>query len=145
MKPQFEIEKHLWDDSDYDDLGWHDNRIYNLGFESKAYRLNIEIDYIFNWDEENTGFWVSPALLSFENIRNVEVGLSFKDTSDIIIDSIDRDSPNLTPNQQLTEMSYYINTNVGVIKLISTGFKMFIKEEPIFSIQQDLNRFTWST
>jgi hypothetical protein len=140
MKREFLIKKYIWDEDDYDELTWHDNRIYAIIFDPKKYGLTFDLDHILKWEEDWSGYWLSPALLSFENVNDVIINLDFKDTTDFIIESIDKGETRLTKNELLSEARYNINTDVGNICFFATGFKMNVLKEPIWSTQQDLDR-----
>lgn len=135
-----DTEKIIWDDNDFNQLGFHDNRLYSITFGHKEFNLTLDLDYIIKWSAELDMFWVVPAYLSFENVFNTKIELSFDNTSDIIIDSIKRGKESLTPNKKLTQREYVIETNVGKIVFIATGFKLLFRGEIVKTAQQDLDR-----
>jgi hypothetical protein len=47
-----EIEKTIFTEADFDRMGWHDNRIYQLKYDTD---LELDIDYIVKWNEPQIG------------------------------------------------------------------------------------------
>lgn len=69
--------KPIWTDADFEEMGWHDGRLYGIIISDEDFSLTLDIDYIFKWEnssEEITGFWVSPCDLVFENVSGFKVG-----------------------------------------------------------------------
>lgn len=142
---EFELEKILWTEKDFRDMGWHDCRLYGVSFDHKNYSLILDIDYIFkrtDYDESNAEkvFWISPCYLIFENYYNVRIDLDLTNIADIIIGDLLQDNPVLTPNGKLTQWRYQVQTNVGDITLYATGYRQIVRESPLCVNTQDLNR-----
>lgn len=137
MKRRMKPEKYNWNEKDFNDLGWHDNRIRAMFFE-KDFVLSLSIDYIYKWEENFEGYWVAPAKLSFQNVSSLDIAMSFLDMADLIIEDISRHKKRNTPNGLLIENEYVVKTNVGTIVFFSTGFEMEIKQDPEFSQNQDI-------
>ena len=130
-------ERYTWNEKDFNDLGWHDNRIRALFFEHQDYAISMSIDYIYKWEENFNGYWVAPAMLFFYNVSSLEINISFGDMADLIIEDVFREKERSTPNGLMTEHEYVVNTNVGRISFFSTGFKLELKQDPEFSKSQD--------
>ena len=84
MHQEYELEKWVWTEEDFERMGWHDSRIYALAFSPETFELLLDIDYIFQWINPEPGetfykFWVAPATLIFENVSDVDfdIGRTF--------------------------------------------------------------------
>ena len=80
MLDKYEMEKWIWTDADFEQMGWHDSQIYAFAFLSETNEFVLDVDYILRWvqpasDETHFKFWVSPATLVFENAYDVKVDL----------------------------------------------------------------------
>lgn len=138
MKRNIIPEKYIWDETDFSDLGWHDNRIRAMFFEYKDFMFSLSIDYIYKWEENFKDYWVTPAKLSFKNVSGLEINISFDNMADLIIEDIFRSNQRSTPNGLMVENEYVVKTNVGTISFFSTGFELELKQNPEFSQSQDL-------
>lgn len=72
--------KSLWTDAEFDQISFHDNRVYAHAVLLEEYAFLLDIDYIVEWLHPSVGnnaysFRVSPATLRFENIFNLKVNL----------------------------------------------------------------------
>jgi hypothetical protein len=137
MKKKIKPEKYVWNETDFDDLGWHDNRIHAVFFDHVDFTFSISIDYIYRWEKNFVGYWATPARMSFMNISNLKIDISFNDMSDLIIEDIIRSEQRITSNGLLIENEYIVRTNVGLISLFSTGFELELKQDAEFSESQD--------
>jgi len=137
MKTTMKPEKYSWNEKDFDEMGWHDNRVHAMIFE-KDFVLSFSIDYIYQWEKKLQGYWVAPAKLSFQNVSSLIIAISFQDMVDLIIEDISISNRRNTPNGVLLENEYLVKTNVGEIVFFSTGFEMELQQDPEFSQYQDL-------
>lgn len=48
MNNNYKIEKHIWSETDYNEMGWHDNTVYSMAFDEDKYELMFDLDYILN-------------------------------------------------------------------------------------------------
>ena len=81
-----------------------------------------------------------PAFISFENVIDLKIGISFNDTQDLIIEDILRSEAGLVPDKRSLNANYIIRANVGDICFTATGFKMKLLADPKYSLMQDLDR-----
>ena len=135
--------KELWSDSDFEKMGWHDNRLYAISFPNEDFKLTLDIDYIFKWDRSignELKFWVSPCDLVFENVSELKIETDLKDSLLLFISDIKRSNPRLSPNQNVTIWDYVIECDNGLLSFSVTGFKQLVRAQPILSETQDLNR-----
>lgn len=73
----YKLEKTIWTEQDYEQMGWHDASIYGFIFQSDnidsaTTDLIFDIDYIFKWVQPvppkvKFSFWLAPCTLKFEN------------------------------------------------------------------------------
>ena len=124
----YELEKNIWTDSDFDQMGWHDNHIYKIRLTQD---LELDIDYIFKWNPPDLEglhytFWIAPATLVFKNIRNIifELTTGFEDGFEI--EDIERENEN----------QWTIITRQGDIQFISEGFEQYVRQAPSFQFGQ---------
>jgi len=147
MAEQYQLEKRLWDETDFDMMGWHDASIHAFSF-SKDYKLFLDIDYIFKWVHPEDGetyfnFWVAPCTLAFENVWNIVFDLELSVPSELSIDSIVRSNPNVPRNAgyttQSTEYTWTIETLNGDITFNSVGYSLYVRQQPLFVKEQMLD------
>ncbi|NHA06636.1 hypothetical protein G7092_22720 [Mucilaginibacter sp. HC2] len=143
MKQEYQLEKTLWTDTDFDVMGWHDCPVHALSFDDED-RFLLDIDYMFEWvlkkNKRNYLFRISPCTLVFDNVYDIVLET---DHTKIIIDNISRENPrkpkNAAPLNEDLEYDWTIETTVGVILFRSTGFKQYIRKAPVLIGMQQLN------
>lgn len=131
--------KLVWTDEDFENMGWHDNRLYGIIFDTQEFRLSFDIDYIFESSDSWDSFLVAPSNLNFENVSNTSIKIDFNNTQNIIISQVLRINERKTPYGNL-EWFYIIETDVGEISFWATGYVQNIRAKPIWITSQDLNR-----
>jgi hypothetical protein len=145
METTYQLEKLIWTDNDYDQMGWHDSRVYAIAFDDKEFRFMLDIDYIFQWIHPLEGetyfkFWVAPVTLIFENIWDLKINID--SNGGLEIDDIHRSNPNLPKNADFvnnrTEYDWIIETQQGEITFKSIGFKQYTKQKPILLSSQEI-------
>lgn len=129
----YELEKRIWSEIDFDQMGWHDSTIYQISLTED---LIFDIDYIFQWNKpEIEGlpftFWVAPATLVFKKIKNFSFDLSTSFDDAIEIQDIEKE---ITENCTL----WTIITRQGDFQFICDEFKQFIRQEPFFQFRQTI-------
>lgn len=86
----FTLEKSIWTEADFENMGWHDATIYGLTFEKTDSNwtgdLLLDIDYIFKWvpnclPENSFNFWVSPCTLIFKEAFKLDININTHDFS----------------------------------------------------------------
>ena len=136
--------KELWTDADFDQMGWHDCRIYSVRFPDNEHRLMLDIDYIFRWDklpEDSFRFWVSPCELVFRNVSDLKAGIDFKNYMQLFIMELKRGNPHPSPYGQVTLWDYEIDCDNGRISFAASGFEQLVREQPRpVGPEQDLGR-----
>ena len=129
----FKPEKLIWDEADFEKMGWHDCSIYGIHF---ADNVALDIDYIFKWvlndQDGHYRFWISPATLVFEHARNLQIDIDLDFVNGLEIADIHQEKI------EMNEYKYHIDTQEGNIRLIASGYKQFIKKYPSLKNSQCL-------
>jgi hypothetical protein len=132
----YELEKSIWTDEDFEQMGWHDCNIYRFRLQED---LELDIDYILKWNPPDMEglpftFWVAPATLVFKKIRLLGFDLDVGLEDAFEIDDIER---NISGN----EVSWEMLTRRGNIEFVSNGFEQYIRQQPSFQFGQRINYF----
>ena len=132
---QYDIEKEVWSEADFSDMGWHDAKIWGILAEEKSFEFLIDLDYIFAWvnpagDRDGFSFWVSPVTMVFDNA--VDVSIDIKSRQGIIeVSDLHMRNERLTPNKRFTEYDFIFECQEGEIKVTATGYKMYVRKRPV--------------
>ena len=144
MIEQYQVEKWIWTDADFDVMGWHDSNIYAVAFLYETFEFALDIDYIFQWvhpaeNETYFKFWVAPSTLVFENVYDLKFDIEIDFGSGLEIASIERSEPKKIEAGDLkdrNEWLWTIETHQGEISLRATGYKQYIRKKPVFGQSQ---------
>jgi hypothetical protein len=124
------LEKTIWTQADFPQLGWHDCSIYAIQL---ADTVDLDIDYILKWvmEEESRSysFWVAPATLRFNDARNLRINIDLEIVNGLEIAKIDQKI------LSQTEYEYLIETQEGTIELIASGFTQTCRKPPVLKSQ----------
>lgn len=144
----FRLDKFIWTQDDYEQMGWHDCSIYGLTFlpidEQGTTNLLFDIDYIFKWVNPNKSgqpfsFWISPCTLIFKDAFALTINIDKRGgTTDMfeiadlyLVDKIEQEK-----NKWIYEWA--IDLQEGYIKFKSSGFDQIVRLKPIFTNGQSL-------
>lgn len=137
------LEKSIWTEQDFDQMGWHDANIYGFIFypvDDERTDLIFDIDYIFKWvnpipPEQYFSFWVSPCTLKFEDIFDIKMEIDrYKGMTNMLdIDDLEL----ISVENGIYEWS--IELHDDYISFKSSGFKQFVRQKPIFGRSQVLS------
>ncbi len=143
---EYQLEKRIWSESDFDVMGWHDSTIHSLAFYPETFEFALDLDYIFKWvDPEVEGgyysFWVAPATIVFENVYDLaidaEPGLGLE------VADITRSDPARPKNSEQigkeSEWTWTVECQEGRISFKAAGYKMFVRSAPVIQGQQSLD------
>lgn len=138
--------KNTWTNDDIDNLDFHDCRLYSIIFPGDTFKLKIDIDYIFDWILKegryeygsSYSFMVAPCMLVFDDVIDLKINLDFKNNIGIDILSLQQTYIETTNN--ISSYKYTIETDMGEIEFVSSGFTMQVCQPPILSEGQNLNR-----
>lgn len=120
---EYTLEKSIWGEADFEQMGWHDVLIYEMAMTGD---LELDIDYIFKWNEPEVKggwftFWISPCTLVFKQIRELKFDLDVVRITryGFEIDYIERDGDH-----------YTIVTQIGDISFVCDGYEQFVRQQP---------------
>lgn len=128
----------------FEDIGFHDCKIYACGFDSEKNQLLIDIDFITQWIDSEGGtysFGVLPATLIFENVWDLLLDVSMD--INLFINNIERTNP-VTPRNidylpiNSKEYSWRIELLQGEICFKSIGFSMYYRQPELIQKSQTL-------
>lgn len=125
----YNLEKWIWSENDFEEMGWHNCLIYAIQFNGK---ISLDLDYAIEWNTPEAAgmpftFWVSPATLIFDNVTLFKVDFSIDFTNGIAIYGvIRREIDNTT--------EWTIKTHVGSIIIHSDSFTQIIRRAPTFQL-----------
>ncbi len=131
---KYEIEKNIWTEVDFEQMGWHDSHIYKIRL---AEDLELDIDYILQWNKpEIEGlpftFWVAPATLVFNKVKNIKFEFDTAFDIPFEIEDIER---TVKENQTV----WTIITRQGDIEFICEGYTQYIRQNPSFQFVQTIS------
>ena len=127
----YKLEKQIWTDSDFEQMGWHDCNIYKIRLTED---LELDIDYILQWNKPDLEglsftFWVAPATLVFKTIQNLTFNFDIGFENAFEIEDIEREDGN----------RWTIITQQGDIQFNSKGYEQYIRQEPFFEFGQTIS------
>jgi hypothetical protein len=143
MTTRFDLEKLIWDENDFEQMGWHDSKIYALAFKGESFELVLDIDYILEWINPEEGkthfkFWVAPATLVFRNVWDLKINI--EGNPDLEMQDLHRENPHPPKNakhiQEAVEYDWRIETQNGEIAFKSVGFKQYFRKNPVMMNSQ---------
>ena len=144
----FRLNKYIWTQEDFEEMGWHDCSIYGLTFlpenEIGTAHLVFDIDYIFKWVDplkpgQPFSFWVAPCTLIFKDTFALTMNIDRRGgTTDMLevadlylVDKVEQES-----NQWIYEWN--IDLQEGHINFKSSGFEQIVRQKPVFTDGQFL-------
>jgi hypothetical protein len=135
----FTLEKPVWTEADFEQMGWHDVHIHAVAFRPEISELWLDIDYIFTWvdprgAETHYSFWVAPATLVFTNVHSLRLDVESLD-GDLSLQGIERSEPTAARNAEYlakkTEWLWLLDCNEGEVAFHSVGFSQFTRRPPV--------------
>jgi hypothetical protein len=143
------LQKRIWTQDDFEEMGWHDANIYGLTFEKKegdsSADLLFDIDYIFKWNQPippspSFTFWVAPCTLIFQQAFGLKIDL---DTNVYELEGLEIADINLLKvDENDNEAKTYhwdIELQTGNIRFQSQGFKQIVRQKPFHTTGQSLS------
>jgi hypothetical protein len=133
-----DLKKLIWNENDFEQMGWHDNKIYALAFKDEDFEFVLDIDYILKWvqpekNDTQFKFWVVPATLVFRNVWDLNINL--ESNVKLEIQDLFRENPHPPKNakhiEESTEYDWRIETHSGEITFKSVGFKLYFRKSPV--------------
>jgi hypothetical protein len=142
MTEQYQLEKPIWTEDDFEHMGWHDARVHAIAFLSDTSEVALDIDYIFEWVERDEPskhylFWVAPCTLVFGNVIGLELDLAPHE--ELTINEITRADPGVPRNAayigKSTDWKWTINSHDGALTFRSAGFTQYVRQSPVLGRQ----------
>lgn len=144
----FTLDKFIWTQDDFEQMGWHDCSIYGLTFlpvaEKGTTNLLFDIDYIFKWINPTKpgqpfSFLVSPCTLVFKDTFALTINVDRQgDTTDMLeiadlylVDKVEQEKSHWI-------YEWNIDLQEGYIKFKSSGFDQIVRQKPIHTDGQFL-------
>jgi hypothetical protein len=133
----YKLEKAVWTEADFDQMGWHDVVIHGIAFDAAKYELLLDIDYIFAWvDPEPSSkyfsFWISPCTLVFRNVPDFKAGID--GGLGLQLQGLTQANPRRPRNADFitekTEWTWTLELNQGNISFSAVGFTQFTRKTP---------------
>lgn len=147
-KELFTLDKNIWTQDDYEQMGWHDGSIYGFIFmpvgDGGTTNIIFDIDYIFKWvnpipPEQTFSFWVAPCSLVFKDTFDLVINVDRKGGTTGMLEIADLylvDKVEQEKNQWIYEWN--IDLQEGYIKFKSMGFDQIVRQKPVFTDGQVL-------
>lgn len=116
-------------------MDFHEVEVRGIGLVNDfpdRIELLLDLDYILKWVNlpDRQGLWVSPATLVFKSVFELKMTLQATQSS-LSIDHIERKELILPSGVKSFEWHFdFQDGDVGHIRFVSTGFTMFIRQEP---------------
>lgn len=146
---QYILEKSIWTQDDFDNMGWHDANIYGMiiekGEEPWQGNLIFDIDYIFEWihpvpPQEYFSFWVAPCTLIFKEVYDVKIDIDYRGGAFDLLEISDLDL--ISKYEQETGVIIYewqMGLQEGDIRFKSLGFDQIVRKAPVYTNSQVLS------
>lgn len=127
----YKLEKQIWTDADFEQMGWHDCNVYKIRLTED---LELDIDYILQWNKPDlTGlpftFWIVPATLVFKSAQDLTFAFDIGFEDAFKIEDIEKEGEN----------HWTIITRQGDIQFNSSGYEQYVRQEPFFEFGQTIS------
>jgi hypothetical protein len=134
----YELEKPIWDDRDFERMGWHDATIRGIAFGPGEFEVSFDIDYIFQWVHPAEGerffrFWVAPCTLVFLNVYDLRLETAPYGGPALSVDDVRRTDPRRPKNFIGRELEWLwtLECHHGEISFRSVGFTQYVRRAPV--------------
>jgi hypothetical protein len=121
----YQLDKWIWTETDFETMGWHDSLVYAFKFDRDLY---FDIDYIFKWvpDQDRWfSFWMAPCTLVFD--KPTEFSINLEKTN--FYDGIGIAGVHRQLNQK-GKTEWRIETHLGDIMIETETFKQIVRRPP---------------
>lgn len=136
------MKKEIWTHLDFEQMGFHDNRVYSLNFPGEDMLMRMDIDYIFEWirNEGSNGysFRVAPCTIGFNGVLNLKFDLDFDNEIGLEILSLEQEEKE--NNAGAARYLYKVETDKGNIEFTASGYTMKLRRQPALVDSQFLGR-----
>ncbi|ALJ00711.1 hypothetical protein [Rufibacter tibetensis] len=134
MEDEYKIEKWVWTEADFGQMGWHDCPVYALRFEDDIY---LDLDYILKWNHPGDSgmpytFWMAPATLVFEQPSYLKMEIEAGFINGFEIADI------IKEKNGEGDTIWNIATQEGDIWIGAERFKQILRRPPSFQFGQSI-------
>ncbi|MEG4110148.1 hypothetical protein QUA04_29385 [Microcoleus sp. S13_C5] len=131
LKMDYKLEKQVWTDADFEQMGWHDCNVYKIRLTDD---LELDIDYILQWNKPDLEglpftFWVAPATLVFKSVQQLTFDFDIGFENAFEIEDIEKEEGG----------QWTIITGQGDIQFRAEGYEQYIRQEPFFEFGQAIS------
>ena len=131
----YQLEKTVWTDADFDQMGWHDATLWSMLADSDAFEFALDLDYIFEWVHPGPGetyfeFWVAPVTMVFHMAHTVVLDIESMSGS-IEVADVHRGDPVPTVRGEGSQREYRFECQEGEISLMTEGYTMYVRRPPV--------------
>ena len=124
----YKLQKQVWTDNDFRQMGWHDCPIYKMQLTDD---LALDIDYILQWNKPDLEglpftFWMVPATLVFKSVQNLTFDFDMRFDNNFEIESIESKGDNC----------WAIITKQGNVQFNAKGYEQYMRQQPFFEFGQ---------
>ena len=131
----YQLEKAVWTEGDFDQMGWHDAKVWGMLADTEAFEFALDLDYIFDWihpgsDEEYFEFQVAPVTMVFSMAHTIVIDIESQ-LGAIEVADLYRDDPVPTHRGEGTQRKYRFECQEGEISLMSEGHTMYVRSSPV--------------
>ena len=143
---KYRLEKNLWTEADFEQMGWHDAVVHALAFDTESYELLLDVDYIFAWVDpsppsQHFSFWIAPSTLVFRDVWDMKI--HYEASLGLQLQGINRSEPRVRPHPlpegRKVERRWTLDGNEGDISFWATGYTQFTRRLPIHQNRHSLS------
>jgi hypothetical protein len=126
--------KPVWDQADFDSMGWHDVRIHAFATFPDTFEIAFDIDYIAGWekpapDSRYFRFHVAPATLVFTDVSSVVMNIESGDGT-LTLEEMQREKAEPTPTGE-PDYLWTLAAHEGLIAVRASGFRQYLRRQPV--------------
>jgi len=135
-----------WDDTHFDEMGWHDNRVHGLRIRRGTNglgELELDLDYILEWlrpTDTTFAFRLAPATLTFLDVFDLRIEIDYAapgaGITPFSISGIERDIP---MDSGSPKWKIDLNWPSGCISFCARGYTQVLRSSPVLSQTQWLD------
>jgi hypothetical protein len=138
----YRLEKTVWTDEDFDQMGWHDAKLWSMLADDEAFEYALDLDYIFEWVHPGPGetyfrFWVAPVTMVFSMAHSVVIDIE-SHLGSIEVADLHRGEPVPKASGEGSQREYRFECQEGEVRLMAEGYRMYVRRPPVLQHAQSL-------
>jgi hypothetical protein len=136
----FKLDKSIWTQADFEEMCWHDVKIYGLTIEKSEDNWTadfvLDIDYIFKWvkpipPKHTYTFWVAPCTLIFKECFDLHIDIKTDGSGLDLIEIADLNlKSKIEQEKNKFVYEWTIELQAGKISLKSYGLTQIVRKQP---------------